>query len=263
MVTDEPQIDLLKHYSHFMMQYFIDIALWCHNNRNHHVVVLDCGPCTPWFDILASVATITILSPSQLNELADRFAHNVRVIDSGLGLAGASAGRRLRRFRRIMTKQVSDNARHTTDVFALRTTDQTRYQPDSWMRHIKNESSVARFLSQYLSVKPVEFFDASPREAITIMSSCRLFVGQRGAALMNLLFMPPGSTVVEIYPRDFQTSGARVEMYRRACQALGLRFVRVYQRSKFSKVSPLRLAVVVLWIRLSRKRPSHPAGARE
>lgn len=252
MMTDEPDTDLFRHFSHFLMEYFIDVAVWSHDNPGRKVFVLDCGPCNPWFELLSPVATISVVSPTTLRDLAMKQPDNVRVIRGRHGFDIPDLRKRLRRFLRLFIKNrpAQDSK---TRVFALRPGDDQRFPSGSWMRRIDNELQLSRFLSNCFSFDAVDFFDVTPRQAIDLMSTCRLFVAQRGAALMNLVFMPKGSTVIEIYPRDFEAVGSGVDLYRRMCTARGLRFVRIYQRNKFSAVSPLRLFFVILWIRLTSR----------
>jgi hypothetical protein len=250
LLTDLEQTDMLRHFSHFMIAYFVDVVLWCHDNPGRHVIVHECGPCTAWFDLLEPGVKVTIVTPTEARKLAEKFPDRVVVSRGRFEFATRSVGDKLRRFRNVLVGQRERRARNGR-VFALRATAPEFYQPGSWMRSISNEAELAGFLSRFFKIASVEFLETTPREAIDIMSSSRLLVAQRGAALMNLVFMPPGSTVVEIYPRDFQAKGRRIELYRRTCAALGLRFVRVYQRSKFSSVSPLRLGLVLLWVQLT------------
>lgn len=264
MVAETPRADILQHFSHFMSEYFVDVALWCHDNPGRHIAVQDCGKCNPWFELLESVATVTILAPSKVRDLAKMFPDNVWAGRGKDEFATKKVGPKLRRFAELLSTDVEPRKGHSR-VFALRTSDPQFYPPKSWIRRIDNEKGLARVLKKLFSFESVEFFDTSPRDAIEIMSSCTLFVAQRGAALMNLMFMPEGSTVVEIYPRDFQASGPRIERYRRTCAALGFRFVRIYQKSRTSAVSPIRLALVVMWVRLSSpfaKPASWPKNSR-
>jgi hypothetical protein len=250
MVVDIPRPKVLLHFSHFMSEYFVDIALWCHDNPGRHIVVQDCGQCNPWFGLLESVATVTILPVAEVNNLTKMFPDNVWVSRGRFEFGSKKIGPKLRRFAKLISADVDPDKGHPR-VFALRTSDPQFYPSGSWMRRISNEDKLARTLRALFSFESVEFFETTPREAVEIMSSCTLFVAQRGAALMNLMFMPEGSTVVEIYPRDFQATGPRIERYRRTCAALGFRHVRISQRSRSSAVSPIRLALVLMWIRLS------------
>jgi hypothetical protein len=246
-----------------MIAYFIDVAIWCHENPGQRVIVQDCGPCTPWFDLLEPVASVTIVSPAEARTLAERFPQRVIVSQGRFEFGTKMVGDKLRRFTNFVIGESGSRGRDGR-VFALRSSAPELHEPRSWMRSIENENDLARFLTRWFKIQPVEFFETTPQDAIDIMSSSNVFVAQRGAALMNLIFMPPGSTVVEIYPRDFQAREGRVELYRRTCAALGLRFVRVYQRSKFSAVSPIRLGLVLLWIRLTNPfaRPARwPKGS--
>jgi capsular polysaccharide biosynthesis protein len=105
-------------------------------------------------------------------------------------------------------------------------------------RRIGNEDQLARLLNRWWSFTVVEFFQLSPREAVTRMSSCSVFFAQRGAALMNLLFMPPGATVIEVLPQEFSSNKGHADLYRRACGHLGLRYMRITQKSQFARVAP-------------------------
>lgn len=247
----------VQHFAHFMMDYFVHVALWCDEHPATPVVVRDCGPCTPWFELLPAGNRVTVLPLSEVKKLSSLYPDNVHVMPGAGQFAPPRHSDRLPRFRAMFTTQVEPQGRNR--VMATRSMSPSFYSsPESERRssgprrrRIGNEDRLARLLNRWWSFTVVEFFQLSPREAVTMMSSCSVFFAQRGAALMNLLFMPPGATVIEVLPQEFSSNQGHADLYRRACGHLGLRYMRIMQKSQFARVAPLRVVLVLAKLKIA------------
>jgi len=242
----------VQHFAHFMKDYFIEVSLWCADHPGMPIVVRDCGPCSPWFDLLRKTNDVTVVSPDELSELGQLFPQNVLMIEGLGGFARKHDRERLLRFRDMFARETSRG--RTTRVMAIRSREPSFYaSPESEVatsgssrRRIGNEHKIAAMLGRWWSFRVVEFFDLTPKDALETISSCSTVVAQRGAAMMNLLFMPPGGAVVEIYPRGMLQRQRNIDLYRRACTRLGLKYVRLQQKSNFADVSRWRIAFALL-----------------
>lgn len=67
-------------------------------------------------------------------------------------------------------------------------------------------------------IQVVDFADISVQEQIRLVQSTDILVGHHGAALTHTIFMPPGSTVVEILPRYYDQHGFRATAAMRGVQ---------------------------------------------
>lgn len=83
----------------------------------------------------------------------------------------------------------------------------------------------------------------SMAEQIALYRQARVVVFQCGAALANLVFCKPGSTVIEVVPDDLHPD--YVEMGAKLCQGLALKYLRVRQESKHAAVDPAAVAAAV------------------
>jgi hypothetical protein len=261
----------VQHFAPFIIEYFVDISLWCADHPGTPIVVRDCGPCSPWFDLLRSTNDVTVVPPDELIELTRVFPENVVVAEGLRQFARKRDGDKLVRFRNMFLSKTSGST--SLRVMAVRSREPSFYtSPESEVansgssrRRIGNEHMIASMLQRWWSFRVVEFFDVTPKDALETMSSCSTFVAQRGAALMNLLFMPPGGAVVEVYPKGMLQSQKNIDLYHRACTHLGLKYVRIQQRSNFADVSRWRIVFALLRVGVTPrgKRMRNLAGAQE
>jgi hypothetical protein len=252
----------VQHFAHFMMDYFIYIAVWCSEHPGRSIVVRDCGPCNPWFDLLPGKPNVTILSAAELALRANRASpQNLYVTKNRFRVNDVRE--HLQRFRQIMSEE-PQNEKPSGRIMAIRTIDHEFYSsarseiPTSGptRRTISNQETISRQLRKRLGVESVEFFHLDPTTAVTKVSQSSLFIAQRGAAMMNMLFLPPGSHVVEITPRQYKELDL-LDLYRELSEMLDLTFTRIWQKTEFSKVSWIRVLIStgldIARIRVSRR----------
>ncbi len=67
-------------------------------------------------------------------------------------------------------------------------------------RFILNEAEVLRSIS-HLAPHVVCFEDLSFAEQVTLMGKTKMFISIHGAGLTNMMFMPPGGSVIELLPK--------------------------------------------------------------
>jgi capsular polysaccharide biosynthesis protein len=94
---------------------------------------------------------------------------------------------------------------------------------------------VARALETEQPVTLIDAATMSPRDQIDAFSSACVLVGQHGAGLANMVWMPAGSKVIEILPPVREDAG---ELFRDLADTLGLSYGRVVQESLHSEVDP-------------------------
>jgi hypothetical protein len=101
-------------------------------------------------------------------------------------------------------------------------------------RFVLNETEVLRSISHF-ATQVVCFEDMSFREQVALLSRTKVLIGIHGAGLTNMMFMPPGGTVIELLPKrngvfDYnriRNSFRHDACYVRLAQAFGHTYVPV------------------------------------
>ena len=116
-------------------------------------------------------------------------------------------------------------------------------------RNIPNLSEIVSALSRNWDIELVDGATISPIEMGAKCLSASVLIGQHGAALTNLFFLPPGSHVVEVGWPELEDNQF-LDMYRRLSQELGLHWQRaILQTDRFSEVELSALALILAQIR--------------
>jgi len=88
-------------------------------------------------------------------------------------------------------------------------------------------------LAERLKTQAVDFADTAPVDQIRRVARSRVLIAQHGAALANMIWMTPGSKVIEIQP-PMGTQESNI--FRSLARACDLSYEVVYQRSNHSEV---------------------------
>ncbi len=99
-------------------------------------------------------------------------------------------------------------------------------------RKVVNEDEVISFLSES-GFDCLELDNMSFVEQVRIFSECSTLVSLHGAGLTNMLFMPRGSHVIEIYPGDFDARDYFNACYRRLADVLGISHTYLFADREF------------------------------
>lgn len=240
----------VEHFAHFMDNYFLGATLIMAQNPETHFVVRECGPCTDWFSLLQERYRLSVVPKSKL--LAHQEADNGVVEYVGSESEVGWNSRRINDFLRTLgifeeeTKSNSGIVARREFVHPFYTGGKSESPGSGPMRRtITNQARIDYFLTRFLKGIPVEFGLLSPSQSIELVKNARYFVAQRGAALMNIVFMPRGSFVLEIMPKEMKHK-PNADLYRSIARARGLRYSRIYQRSKKGRANSLAVAIWVL-----------------
>lgn len=105
-------------------------------------------------------------------------------------------------------------------------------------RNIPNLADVAAFLNEHIPTTLIDPVLLTPEEIFAVCHHAKVVVGQHGAALTNVIFMPPGRNVVEIAWPDLADNDV-LEMYRLLSREIGLNWTRpILQKNRFSAIDP-------------------------
>lgn len=109
-----------------------------------------------------------------------------------------------------------------------------RYGPNK--RSIPNLHELVERLRELGSTELVEASELTPLEMFIRCSSAKVIVGQHGAGLSNVFFLPPGASMVEIVWPEL-AEDAHINIYGPLCDELGLQWHRpVLQEDPFSPI---------------------------
>lgn len=242
----------VQQYFHFLLGYLAPVFAWATKNPSRPIAVRDCGPMNRWFDLLRPEHDVEIMTVGDvLHVLAgdlqphrvlrgmdfpDRFSRTsiVAFADATYRLSLERA-RPLRSHPRII---VSDRA-SSDDFFSTPAAEWP--ESGSQKRSVPN----LREAIQSMDLLDAHIMDAAQvdiYEQIVLHSRAKVLVGQHGAGLTNMIWMTPGSWVVEILPpmpHDAQ------HIFRNLAKALGLRYIMVPQDALHAPVDlpALRAAI--------------------
>jgi len=237
----------VEHFYHFLLGYLLPCVVWLERHPGTPVTVRDCGPLTPWFDLIRPWADVEVVSPgTMLQWVVDR--RQRRAILPPLDDPELFDGRQLRVFAtRIRAgvgvgmalpgggTVVSD--RGPADPFYASPAAEVR-TAGSERRSVPNMADIARELEQDGAVRLVDAALLAPRDQVATFAAARTLVGQHGAGLAHMVWMAPGSTVVEILP---PLPAYRARMFRDLAASLGHRYAVVPQQTETSAVAPVNV----------------------
>jgi hypothetical protein len=237
----------VEHFAHFIMHYFIEVVLWAQENPEGIPVVRDCGPCTVWLELLAPQAPIKILPKEQLAQLAQAHPSQTIYARHEFSVARGFDENRLQSFRRVMIFDTPPLEAGPGIVAERKIVHPFYKSPQSeiWgggptRRSISNHSELTDLIGRNEKMINVDFTELTPRQAIDLSHQAPFLVGQRGAALMNALFLQQGSRVVEILPTEWK-SRRSVDLYRNLADGLGLVYRRVWQDDRHGPIDPVKV----------------------
>lgn len=241
-------------FFHFLLGYFLPIAYRLHTTPAPRIIVQDVGPLGTWFNLLDHSTEVRVLAPQ---------VH----ADTGSGEASGDDVFRLKgwdvrhAYRQREIAAACSFVRHPR-LESIRPADRritvvTRGRPDPWFeangqtsgmqrRSLPNTHEVAQALASEGSTGLFEPADLSPAEQVELFSSTNVLVGQHGAGLANMVWMPQGSVVVEVFPPARRIRGYPPSLFEDLAHCLGHAYELVPQSGRHDPVDPeaVRAAVV-------------------
>lgn len=199
-----------EHFYHFMLGYFVPLALWQESTGEREIAVRDCGPMNVWFDLLRPGTDVDLMPPGVMLERV--LSHRQeRVILHDWDNPTRFHRRSLTQVRDLMASRVATPTgagegpritlleRRPNPEFFHSGAAETPGGGSGW-RSVPNIDEIAQALSPLGMVSIVDTAELSPTEQVQLMHSSDLLVAQHGAGLSNMLWLPSTAGVIEILP---------------------------------------------------------------
>jgi hypothetical protein len=201
----------VEHFYHFFFGYFMPLVLWQERTGTMVFTLRDCGPMNPWFSLLrpgtdleyiqAGVMLQRVLTYRQERQILhgwddptrfhrDSMDHFVRTVLTRVDAAEP---------RPVPPKRITVLDRAPTPDFYLSNTSETYSSGAEW-RSLPNTQAIAHALANLGDVTLLDTASMTPQEQVRALANTDLLVAQHGAGLANMVWMPPGSAVLEIKP---------------------------------------------------------------
>ena len=243
----------VQQYYHFFLGYFMPLCIWLDKTGANKVAVRDCGPMNPWFQLLTEEIDIEVIPPGSALHvvIGDLRSHVVldgmddpRKFSPKILEAGSHSV--LQHLKIPITsghhsERILIVDRATSEDFYHEHGSET-HMSGKERRHVPNLIDLKAALNTSSNVEVVDLARVGPRDQIRLAQRATTLVGQHGAGLVHMLWMPPKSHVVEVSP----PLPPQVEdIFRKLASTLGHSYQRIEQLSVHAPVNISALAEAV------------------
>lgn len=201
----------VEHFYHFFLGYLMPVIVWQERTGTEAFTVRDCGPMNPWFSLVRPGTDLDFMPPGVMLERALTRRQEMQILhgwDDPTRFHRAS----LDTFVRAVKGRVGPGARVDSNGpritllerapspdFYLSAAAETHGSGADW-RSIPNTAALAQALASVGVVSVLDTAACSPVQQVHSLMGTDLLVAQHGAGLANMVWMPSGSSVLEIKP---------------------------------------------------------------
>lgn len=246
----------VQQYYHFLLGYLAPVFRWTNQHPDRPVAVRDCGPMNRWFDLLRPQRDVEVMT---VGDVLHVMAGNLQphTVLRGMDFPDAFDARQITAFAEqtlgIATERLTSNPEPAEVIVSDRASaDEFFATPAAeWPESGSQKRSVPN-LAQIAPTIPgatplvIDGARTDIYEQIVLHSKAKILVAQHGAALTNMMWMPPGSCIVEILPP--MPDDAK-DIFRKLAHALGLHYIVIAQESVHASVDPDQLIAAVVQAR--------------
>ncbi len=221
-------------FYHFLLGYFAPLTVWLRKTGSKTISVRDCGPMNQWFELLEPEISVQIVKPGvALHTLAgNRSRHHV--------VTGLDYPRKHKRERLSVAIEAMHSFlpnldmssapiliidRATTDDFHSSSMSETEMS-GARRRSTPNLTNVCEEILLPGSFVVADMATIAPESQVALAQHSRVLVAQHGAGLTHMIWMPKGSTVIEIHP---PLPDEAIDVFRLLAKALGHQYIRISQ----------------------------------
>lgn len=230
-------------FYHFLLGYFAPLAQWLRRTGATRIAVRDCGPMNVWFESLPDELDLQIVKPGvALHSIVGN--HSRFHVVTGLDHPHRHKRKKLFAAIEAMRSLVSVDPVDSIPVLVVdrETSDDFHSGPESETemsgarrRSVPNLAHVCNEGLDPATYRLVDMAQVAPSDQIAYASASRILVAQHGAGLTHMVWMPPGSTVIEIHP---PLPAEAVDIFRELAKVLGHRYERIEQSDVHAPVDP-------------------------
>ncbi|HAN71987.1 MAG TPA: hypothetical protein DCQ36_10445 [Actinobacteria bacterium] len=230
----------VQQFYHFLLGYLAPVALWVREHPDVAISMRGCGPMDPWLALVGERVDLEVIPPGTALHMVvgDRMAHKVlpglddpSAFDRDSLLRGADA------IRELMDLPPGGSGGPHTIVIDRATSEDFYHGPASETHMSGGERRSTPNLRDVVDLvhgaEVVDLARIEPKDQIRLMGSTTVLVGQHGAGLVHMLWMTPGSLIVEIAP---PLPPEVVHLFEQLARCLGHRYVRVPQETVHAPV---------------------------
>ena len=221
-------------FYHFLLGYFAPLTVWLRQTGIKTIAVRDCGPMNQWFDLLDPEISVQIVKPGvALHTLAgNRSRHHVV---TGLDYPRKHKKQQLsvaiEAMQSFLPKlEISSTPiliidRTTTDDFHSSSMSETEMS-GARRRSTPNLRDVCEEILIPSSYVFADMATLAPKSQVALAQHSKVLVAQHGAGLTHMIWMPKGSTIIEIHP---PLPDEAIDVFQLLAKALGHQYIRISQ----------------------------------
>ncbi len=244
----------VQEFYHFLLGYLGPIMVWVARHPDKQIAVRDCGPMNAWLDAFLDDVDMQVFNPGAMLHLFAGKVHKSAVL-AGFDDPERFRTESLREFRALALDKVQSASRANESLVPRNDTsthEQTITVIDRASSGEFNSTPAAEVPASGAAVRSipnlreaiaeagladraaiVDSAHLDPFDQVRMFEKTSILIGQHGAGLANILWMNPGSTVIEVLP----PSPPWVEpIFTNLARALGHRILLVPQADPHAPV---------------------------
>ncbi len=234
----------VQQFYHFFFGYFIPLNLWLDKTGETKISLRDCGPMNPWLELLREKTDIEVIPPGSALHIVIGKRMKLAVL-AGMDnpqnfnreklIAGCASVRNrieLPSIQSVRGEQILIIDRATSENFYHEQGSET-HMSGKERRHVPNLIEFKDAINSAQNAEIIDFARMTPHEQVRKAESATVLIGQHGAGLAHMIWLSPGSHVVEIAP---PLPSQVQNIFQKLAITLGHTYQRVRQESVHATV---------------------------
>jgi hypothetical protein len=228
----------LEHPYHFWLGYYIPICEWLlRNSESGSNVVVECGPMTPWLENLNAFREVNIVKPrtalSWHLQGPEYVESNIfEYLDDPRNFSKSDGLKNIQTLKKVFFPK-SEPKSASMEVGILQRNRSLPFYNSAESeiktsgaerRSIPNINELKGLLGAETRTSIIDTSEMTPNDSVSIYGNLSVLVGQYGAGLTNMIWMPRGSLVIELRGPGVLADDNWDGCYKILAESLGHRF---------------------------------------